>query len=191
MKKIIITILLLSILLSSCSVFPAPTPTPDIQMTIEAEAKVMVAQTLTAMPTNTELPTQTPAPTATAMPTETPLPTETPTVDPATLITPIPFSGTLTSGNTDNLPVGLLHIENKTGIPNVEIQLYGKTIQKEQWVYYAWFIERMMNVNILWAHYDYSVVVPGKSTFTGTFTQNNYDKTTFVITLKGVKITGP
>jgi hypothetical protein len=191
MKKTFLSILITSVLLVSCSAFPTAAPTPNIEMTISAEVQSMVAETLTAMPTNTPEPTETPAPTATAIPTETLVPTATSTTDPASLYTPTAWVGTLSPGNTEGLPDALLHIENQTGNPDVLVSLYGVTLTREQPVYYAWIVERMLNVTILWANYNYTVQVPGKGIFQGSWKQNNWDKTTMVISNKGVKITGP
>jgi hypothetical protein len=189
MKNFIYLIFVFSILLSSCSAFPTPAPTPNIELTIESAADEIVSLTLTAMPTYTIVPTQTSTPVPTS--TETLSPEVTATGNPALLTTATPWVGTLSPGNTDGLPEGLLRIENQTGIPGVVVSLYGVTLKREQPIYYAWNVDRSLNSNILWAAYNYTVIVPGKSTFQGSFTQNNYDKTTFVVSLKGVKITGP
>lgn len=77
-KKIpAIIFLILSVLLSGCSVLPGREPTPDYK-TLELTAAVRLTQTFEALPTSTDtptpVPTSTPEPTAT--PTEIPLPTE-------------------------------------------------------------------------------------------------------------------
>jgi hypothetical protein len=82
MKKLSITLVVLSIMLGACLPAPAQpdsaTPTPISVEDLQATAEVFVQQTLQAFPTNTPEPTPTPV---VVMPTETPIeetPTETP-----------------------------------------------------------------------------------------------------------------
>jgi hypothetical protein len=199
--------LVMILLFTACGPAPTPAPTQDVQATALSLSGTMLASTLTAQPSVTPLPSNTPLPTdtPTLAPTETPLaPAETPTLAPdllatATLDPSLPglptataWSGTLSPGNTDGLPTGLLRIENYTGVKGVIVTLTGVTMTREQPVYYSYLVDGSLNLKILWARYQYVIQVPNKKIFKGTFGQNSKDKTTMKIYLdKGVVILGP
>lgn len=191
--------LLLAMVLVLTACGPAPTAaTPDIPSTVAAVSSTMLAGTLTAQPSSTPVPTNTPQPTATQTPTDTPTATSsgsqtlTPTL-PAVLAGPsaTPWTGTFSPGNTDGLPTGLLQIQNNTGQPEITVTLNGTTTARQQPVYYSYKVTNSLNINIFWASYQYIVLIPGKRTMTGTFSQASKDKTTMRVDLTKVVIMGP
>lgn len=179
-------ILAVVILLTACGPAPTPAPTPDLQATIISLSGTMVAATLTAQPS--PRPTQTLQPSRTSAPTETATPelAASPTI--ATEVTPqatgTAWRGTFVVGNTDGLPEGLLRIENFTGEKEITVTLNGVTLTRERPVYYSYAVTGALNITILWARYQYIIQIPNKKIFTGTFTQNNGDKTTIRVYLK-------
>jgi len=195
--------LLLAILfiLTACGPAPTPAATPDIQGTIAAMSGTLVAATLTAQPSATLVPTKPALPTATA----TSLPSETATLEPfaAAALTPTldpalsgrasatAWTGTLSPGNTEGLPTGLLRIENNTGVKEIIVTLTGVTMTREKTVYYAYKVTGALNITILWARYQYVIQIPNKRTLTGSFGQNSKDKTLMRVELTKVVIAGP
>jgi hypothetical protein len=210
MKRTGLLLLVMVLMLSACGQAPAPTATPDVAGT----AMAMAAATLAAQPSATLAPSETPLPAATVTtpPTEiaTAEPTSadavTPTIEPtnADALTPTiaptnmpglasatAWEGTLSPGNTDGLPTGLLHIENDTGVKEIIVTLTGVTMTREKLVYYSYKVTGALNITILWARYKYVILIPGKKTYTGTFGQNSKDKTLMRIDLTKVVIVGP
>lgn len=183
-------------MLSACGPAPTQVATPEIEKTVASVAETAVAATLTAQPTSTSIPTKTPQPTPT--PTRTATATMDLTSSPTPDLTNSPagptttaWSGSLTGNNTEGLPVGYLLLENDTGIKDVIVTLMGTTLTREQSVYYSYKVNGSLLITIYWANYNYTIQVPGKKIFSGSFTQNNKDKTTFRISLTKVVIVGP
>ena len=207
MKKTSLLLTVMILMLSACGPAPVATATPDMPGTAVAAAGTIVAATLAAIPSATPAPTETPlpAPTETIAPTETTPPTEpaaseptsalelTATPDPAQVGMPsaTAWEGTLSPGNTDGLPTGLLRIQNNTGVKEIIVTLSGVTMTREKLVYYSYKVTGALNITILWARYKYVILIPGKKTYTGTFGQNSKDKTLMKIDLTKVVIVGP
>jgi len=201
-------------MLSACGPAPVATATPDMPGTAVSAAGTIVAATLAAIPSATPAPTETPlpaptetiAPTETTPPTDAAAPTQSAASQPADAVTLTPtvaapgqpgvasataWEGTLSPGNTDGLPTGLLHIENDTGVKEIIVTLSGVTMTREKLVYYSYKVNGALNITVLWARYKYVILIPGKKTYTGTFGQNSKDKTLMRIDLNKVVIVGP
>ncbi len=186
------------IFLSGCGASPFSTPTPDTQATMQVLASTMVAATLTAQPTLTPVPTNTSAPTETFTPapteTSTPEPTSaispTPTIDPSQP-TATPWSGVLSPGNTEGLPMGFVRIENNTGEKEIIVTLTGVTLTRSQPIYLSYKVTGFLLLSVPWAHYQYVIQIPNKRMLTGEFTQANEDKTTIRVLLTRVIVAGP
>ena len=152
-------------------------------------AMQMISETLTAAPTATQSSTYTPEPTPTAPPTATveltPIPTETAT------LTPEPFRGEFSLGDQSGESEGLLRIENQTGEPYIIITLSGLTWKKQLPIYYSWQVTGFLLQMIKYGYYDVTVEIPGKTTLTAKFQQNNKDKTTITVSRFSIKIVGP
>jgi hypothetical protein len=209
MKRSGLLLLIMVIMLSACGQAPTPTATPDVAGT----AMAIAAATLAALPSATLAPSDTPLPAATPTtpPTETatveptsadalvptvePASTEvmTPTIEPTMvgLASATAWEGTLSPGDTDGLPTGLLHIENNTGVKDVIVTLSGITMTRNKPVYYSYKVSGALNITIFWGRYQYTIQVPGKKIFSGTFGQGSKDKTTMRIELTKVVIVGP
>jgi len=189
-NKLILLALIISLLISGCSSsLPEPTPTPNIEETVSALAMQMISETLTAAPTATLPPTDTPEPTPTLTSTAavelTAIPTETAT------LTPEPFRGEFSLGDQSGESEGLLRIENQTGEPYIIISISGLTWKKQLPVYYSWEVTGFLLQMIKYGYYDVTVEIPGKTTLTAKFQQNNKDKTTITISRHSIKIVGP
>lgn len=193
MKQRALLFLLVLIILTACGPAPTAEPTPDLQATTQSISSTMVAETLTAQPTATQVPTNTPEPSATptTAPTLTPLIEQTPSSTPTQVIlaTPTQFLGTF--GDPQDDRKGLLLIENMTGEKEIIISMEGVSLIQNTPFYIAYKVNGNMKVMIPWAHYKYTIQIPNKKTFTGTFTQNNKDKTTMKIKMQQVDIIGP
>lgn|GEM_PF-2841935 len=182
---------------TACGQAPIPSPTPDQNATVAALSATMMTATLAAQPTATIVPTSTslPSETPTQAPTETATPDLSPTETPAPTLTAepsvTPWTGVFEPGNSDGLPQGLLRIENLTGVNEITITLNGITLSRDQPVYYAYKVNRALNIYVKWANYTYSIQVPGKKTYTGKLGIANKDKTTISIYLQKLVITGP
>ena len=214
MKKTSLLLIVMLLMLSACGPAPVATATPDIPGTAVAAAGTVAAATLAALPSATLAPSDTPlpAPTETSVPTDAATPTDaaapteaatseptaaaalTPTIAaPAQpgVASPTVWEGTLSPGNTDGLPTGLLRIQNNTGVKEIIVTLSGVTMTREKLVYYSYKVTGSLNITILWARYKYVILIPGKKTYTGTFGQNSKDKTLMKIDLTKVVIVGP
>jgi hypothetical protein len=179
---------------TACGPAPTPAPTPDINATIAALSNTMLAGTLTAQPTKTPVPTETLSPTATP----TMLVSETPTLELATSVpspttgpSATPWTGFFDPGNTNDLPTGLLRIENLSGEKEITVTLNGITLSRDQPVYYAYKVTGAFNIDVKWARYSYVIQIPNKRTITGTFGIASKDKTTMKIYLTKVVVAGP
>lgn len=188
------------IILSACGPAPtSPAPTPDVHATTAAIADHITKSTLEAQLSATLPPTKPPLPSAT--PTELPaststpeiiIPISSPTIDPLmAMVTPTPWMGTLSPLNSDDIPTGLLRIENHTGVKEIVITLSGVTLKRSQPIYYAYKVTGALVITILHASYTYTIQVPGKRIFTGTFTQASKDKTTIKVYPANVAVIGP
>jgi hypothetical protein len=176
----------LIILLTACGQAPTPAaPTQDVQATISALSGTMVAATIAAQPSATTPPTETPlpSPTLALLPTETATPELTGTPTPGGP-TPTAWVGSFIPLNTDGLPTGLLRIENLTGEKEIIVTLQGVTLTRDRPVYYSYVITGALNITIFWARYTYTIQIPNKKIYTGSFTQGNDDKTTIRVYLK-------
>lgn len=190
--KLTSTILFLLLALSACGIAPTPQPTVDTNATMNSISSTMVAGTLTARPTATARPTDTPTitPTDTPVPfTDTPTSTETATTPPT--FTAAPFIGTLApAGLNGTLPTKTFLIENHTKY-TLRVSIYGVSSPGEKPVYYEYEVTGNFHFNIVWGNFQYTVMVGDKSTFTGNFRINNYDKTTMRVYNNQVLIIGP
>jgi len=186
-------LLIFVLLLSSCSPAPAPTATPDLPKTIQALSATSVAATMAAMPSSTQVPTNTPTSAPTNPPTETTVQlTSTPSPTLFEIIpTVTPWLGTLSPGNTEGLPTGLLRIENNTGEKEITITLTGVTLTREQLVYLAYKVTGSLNITVFLARYKYVIQIPGKGMYQGTFAQKSKDKTTIRVFDSKILIVGP
>ena len=181
-------IMALVILLTACGPAPTPALTPDTQATINSLSGTMVAATLTAKPSSTPMPTGTTPPSPTPAPSETATPeivsSPTGVVEMTPQATATAWSGAFSVGNTDGLRQGLLRIENLTGEKEITITLNGVTLTRDRPIYYSYTVTGALNITIFWARYQYIIQIPNKKIYTGTFTQNNDDKTTIRVYLK-------
>jgi hypothetical protein len=191
MKRLLLTLTLLTMLTACNGPAQAPAPTVDINTTIAALSGTMMAGTLTAQPTETPLPTSTFTPQPTATSTITPEPTLTFTPEPTATLPP--FYGEFTPAG---LPVGVnkgyILFENETKIKPVHLNIHGTTAQGERPYYYKWTFEtRQHRLDIPFGTYDYVIFLGDKKIFSGSVRINNFDKTTFFIRETKVVIAGP
>ena len=191
MKQGAILLFLSIFIFSACGPVPTAEPTPDIQATAKSVSGTMVAGTLTAQPTATQPPTNTPEPTqtSTAIPTATIYQTPTATPTQIVVATPTPWTGSF--GDPNENRTGLLLIENMTGEKEIIVSMEGVSLIQNTPFYIAYVVNGNMKIMIPWARYKYTIQIPNKKTFTGTFTQNNKDKTTMRIKMQQVDIIGP
>lgn len=191
MRKLLTILLAISIFLTGCSLGATPEPTPDMQATVDVLMGTSVAATLTAQPTDTPVPTSTdtPLPTDTPEPiiTDTPQPTETPI--PTQTLTSVPFVGCFAPAGTGNIDLGVFRMENNTK-GTVQVYLNGVSFSGNRTVNCSYAVDLSFNIEIIFAKYDYIVMV-GNRTITGSFIINNTDKTTMRIFDKKVVVVGP
>jgi hypothetical protein len=197
MKQFALIIAML-MLFTACGPAPTPAATPDLNATMSAFSGTMVAATLTAQPTNTSVPTNTPAPTETAtlQPTETATPLASApaaTLNPALPGVPSPtlFVGSYIPGDLTGLPVGLLRVENLSGVKEIIVTITGVTVPREIPVYLSYKVTGALVFNIYNGSWQYKVEIPGKRYITGSFRQTVKDKTTMKVYLTKVVVLGP
>ncbi len=197
MKQLVLMFVIL-ITFTACGSASTPVPTQDINATIEAISKSMIASTLTAQPTATNPPTNTPLPseTPTTLATQTTAPDlslATATIDPSLggVATATPWTGFFDPGNTDKLPIGTFRIDNLSGVKEIIVTLNGITLSKDQPVYYAYKVTKSLVIQVKWGNYDFVVQIPNKRFISGSFRISNDDKTTMTVFLTKVTVNGP
>jgi hypothetical protein len=180
MRRALFIGLLVAALLAGCAASPTLQPTlasktiaPN-KPTVQATAVVLPTDTPTALPSNTVELSKTPTSTRTPKPSKTPKPKEV-----MGCLAPAGMSG----------PTAPLKIENITN-KKVTVYINGASRNGNFPIYCTEFVKQGIPVfiTLMWGNYTYMVQFEGKTTLTGSFFINDFDKGTMQIFRDKVRI---
>lgn len=182
MKHTLLIGLLFAALLAGCGSAPTLQPTLASKTiapstpAVQATASVLPTDTPTALSSQTAEVSQTPTITRTPKPTKTAKPKEV-----AGCFAPVGTNG----------PTAPFKIENLTN-RKVTVYINGKSRNGDFSIYCTQFVKQGIPVtmNLMWGNYTYMVQFEGKTTLSGTFFINDFDKGTMQIFRNKIRI-GP